>query len=232
MKKQMILIVEDEIAIRDMLQFALTPAGFHVVEASNAKEAELQIAKTIPDLILLDWMLPGVSGIDFTKQLKKNKTTQSIPIIMLTARAEEENKIKGLTVGADDYVTKPFSPRELIARIKTVLRRGVLMNPDSVIQVRELQLNVDTHEVTIQTQRIELKPIEYKILHFFVTHQNRVYSREQLLMHIWGGETNVDERTVDVQIKRLRNCLQPFGYDAYIRTVRGSGYQFTEKDKI
>lgn len=229
--KTRILIIEDEITIRDMLRFALEPAGFDIMEAGSSKEAELQIAKSIPHLILLDWMLPGLSGVDIASKLKSNQTTQNIPIIMLTAKAEESNKIKGLETGADDYITKPFSPRELIARVKTVLRRGPLISPDDLIVVKELQLNVKSQQLTINNEIISLTPIEYRLLYFFITHANRVYSREQLLDHIWGGEKYIDERTVDVQIRRLRNRLKPFGYHVYIKTMRGSGYQFM-RDKI
>lgn len=226
MKKTSILIIEDETAIRDMMRFALEPAGFDILEAENSKEAEKQIARCIPDIILLDWMLPGMSGIDFAKQLKRNSQTRDIPIIMLTAKAEEDNKIKGLETGVDDYITKPFSPRELIARIKTVLRRGPLINLEGMIKVGNLQVNVQAHRVDINNNVLDLTPVEYKLLHFFVTHQERVYSRAQLLDHVWGGENYVDERTVDVQIRRLRACLKPHGYDGCIKTVHGVGYQF------
>lgn len=224
-----ILIVEDEITIRDMLRFALEPNGYEIIEADNAKSAEQLINKNIPHLILLDWMLPGLSGIEFAKRLKKNPTTQNIPIILLTARAEEDNKVKGLETGADDYITKPFSPRELIARIKTVLRRGPLISTDGLINIQNLQLNVQTKQLTINNAPVELTPIEYRLLHFFVTHAERIYSRDQLLDHIWGGENYIDERTVDVQIRRLRNRLKPYGYHVYIKTIRGSGYQFMRR---
>lgn len=225
--KTRILIIEDEMTIRDMLRFALEPAGFDVMEAGSANEAKQQIAKHIPQLILLDWMLPGMSGIDFAHQLKKDTKTQNIPIIMLTAKAEEINKVKGLETGADDYITKPFSPRELIARVKTVLRRGPLIAPDGIIQIRQLSLDVQAQQLKIENQLIELSPIEYRLFHFFITHPQRVYSREQLLDHVWGGENYIDERTVDVHIRRLRNRLKPFGYHTHIKTMRGSGYQFT-----
>ncbi len=229
--KTRILIVEDEITIRDMLRFALEPAGFDIMEAGSAKEAELQMTKNMPQLILLDWMLPGLSGVDFAGKLKTHPTTQNIPIIMLTAKAEENNKIKGLETGADDYITKPFSPRELIARVKTVLRRGPLVSLDDLITLKDLQLNIKSQRLTINYENIELTPIEYRLLHFFMTHANRVYNREQLLDHIWGGEKYIDERTVDVTIRRLRNRLKPFGYHVHIKTMRGSGYQFL-RDKI
>ncbi len=224
--KTRILIVEDEITIRDMLRFALEPAGFEIMEAGSAKEAEQQIAKSIPHLILLDWMLPGLSGVDFASKLKNKLATQNIPIIMLTAKAEESNKIKGLETGADDYITKPFSPRELIARVKTVLRRGPLVSPDDLIKIHDLQLNVQSQQLIINNTIIELTPVEYRLLHFFITHPNRVYNREQLLNHVWGGDKYIDERTVDVQIRRLRNRLKPHGYHVYIKTMRSSGYQF------
>jgi two-component system phosphate regulon response regulator PhoB len=226
MKNTTILIVEDEGPIRDMIRFALESADFEVIESENTKAAEQLIVQRIPDLILLDWMLPGTSGIQFTRQLKSNPNTRDIPIILLSAKAEEDNKIKGLETGADDYITKPFSPRELIARIRTVLRRGILITSTGVIRVDDLEINTLTHQVTIQNTLIELAPIEYKLLYFFLTHQNRVYTREQLLDHIWGGENYIDDRTVDVQIRRLRSRLKSHGYDSYIKTVHGTGYQF------
>jgi two-component system phosphate regulon response regulator PhoB len=226
MKKISLLVVEDETAIRDMLRFALETAGFNLAEAETVSEAERQIANHTPDLILLDWMLPGINGIDFARRLKQQTHTKDIPIIMLTAKAEEINKIKGLETGADDYVTKPFSPRELIARIKTVLRRGPLISKNGLIQLGHLCLNTDTHRVTVNNTVLELPPIEYKLLYFFLSHQDRVYSREQLLNHVWGGESDIDDRTVDVQIRRLRSRLKPFAYDRHIKTVHGAGYQF------
>lgn len=226
MKPISLLIIEDEAAIRDMVSFALTPAGFQIFEAEDTVQAKKLISQSIPDLILLDWMLPGASGIEFAQQLKRETLTKDIPIIMLSAKAEEENKIKGLEVGADDYITKPFSPRELIARIKTVLRRGPLVTPEGTIKVYELTMNLNNHSVTIQNEIIELTPIEYKLLHFFLTHMDRVYTRNQLLDQVWGVENYIDERTVDVQIRRLRDRLKPYKYDDYIKTVRGAGYQF------
>lgn len=226
MKSIYILIIEDEAPIRDMIKFALEHTEFEIIEASNANEATDKIATKIPDLILLDWMLPGISGIDFVKQLKKNDNSKNIPIIMLTARAEEESKIKGLELGADDYITKPFSPRELVARIKTVLRRGGLVTPNGVIQLNELSLDVNAHIVKIKDDVIALTAIEYKLLYFFLTHQGRTYNRTQLLDNIWGGEQDISERTVDVQIRRLRSRLQPYGYDKHIKTIRSYGYQF------
>jgi two-component system phosphate regulon response regulator PhoB len=226
MKSHCILIVEDETSIRDMIKFALTYSEFEIAEAKNTKEALEKISLQKPDLILLDWMLPDTSGIDFIAQLKKNKNFRDIRIIMLTAKAEEENKIKGLEVGADDYITKPFSPRELIMRIKTVLRRSPMMTPDGIIQIKELCLNTQNHTFKINSELVSLTAIEYKLLHFFMTHPNRVYNREQLLDHVWQGEHDINDRTVDVLVKRLRTKLQPYGIDNYIQTIRSYGYQF------
>jgi two-component system, OmpR family, phosphate regulon response regulator PhoB len=224
-----ILIVEDEAPIRDMIQFILMPTGFSIWQASDTLEAEKKIAEQLPDLILLDWMLPDKSGIAFAKQLKSDAKSQNIPIIMLTAKAEEENKIKGLEIGADDYITKPFSPKELIARIKTVLRRGPLVAPDDILRIDEFCMYIHKHLVTFKNEVVELSPIEYKLLHFFFTHQERTYTREQLLDHVWGQHTYVDERTVDVHIRRLRLRLQQFTDIHYIKTIRGTGYQFSRK---
>jgi two-component system phosphate regulon response regulator PhoB len=225
MKLIQLLIIEDETPIRDMIKFALNPMGFELIEASDSKEALVKLSLETPGLILLDWMLPGLSGIEFAKQLKKNPHTQNIPIIMLTAKAEEENKIKGLEIGADDYITKPFSPRELAARIKTVLRRGPLIQSDGMMQVDKLAINVNTNEVYIDNNLLVLTTNEYKLLYFFLTHQERIYSREQLLDQIWGKAQDINDRSVDVQVRRLRSRLEPYGCDKYIKTVRGYGYQ-------
>jgi two-component system phosphate regulon response regulator PhoB len=222
-----LLIVEDEAAIRDMVGFALPSAEFKLLAAENVAQAMRFIADEIPDLILLDWMLPGKSGIEFAKELKRSQLTCDIPIIMLTAKAEEEHKIKGLEA-ADDYVTKPFSPRELIARIRSVLRRGPLITPQGLLQVEQLCLNVTTHQVTVNQSIVKLTPQEYQLLHFFLTHQDRIYSREHLIHHLWGGNSEVSDRTVDVQVKRLRQALAPFGYDQIIKTVRSEGYCFSK----
>ena len=226
-KKITILIVEDEVAIRDMLKFSLPQEEFILKEAECAKDANLQLANQYPDIILLDWMLPGLSGIEFAKQLKKDKRTQDIPIVMLTAKAEEENKIKGFETGADDYITKPFSPRELIARIKAILRRGLLIDAQGVLVAGDLQLNMHTQEVFIHGAMLKLTPINYRLLHFFLTHQGKIYSREQLLQHIWTETLDKDERLVDVQIKRLREALAPYGLKQLIKTVRSSGYTYS-----
>ncbi|MCB1805825.1 MAG: phosphate regulon transcriptional regulator PhoB [Candidatus Competibacteraceae bacterium] len=222
-----ILIVEDEQPIREMLCFALGNAGFNVSEATDAYEAQTQLAQGKPALILLDWMLPGISGIDFARRLKRQDTTRDVPIIMLTAKGEENHKVQGLESGADDYITKPFSTRELIARIKAVLRRS---GDDERLQVAELQLDTASHRVTVNGQTLDIGPTEYRLLHFFMSHPERVYSRSQLLDQVWGSNVYVEERTVDVHIRRLRRVLETFGYDRFVQTVRGAGYRFSEKE--
>jgi len=221
-----ILVVEDEAPIREMIRLALELAQFKVLEAENTAQAELRLAETIPNLILLDWMLPGLTGIEYAKQLKRNASLKDIPIIILTAKAEEDSKVKGLEVGADDYVTKPFSPRELIARIKTVLRRGPLVSTEDTVEFNGLLLNVATQAVTLHGKVIELSPLEYRLLHFLMTHPNHVYTRDQLLTRVWGADVYVDERTVDVQIRRLRQVLTQYGDVNPVQTVRGTGYKF------
>lgn len=227
--KQMILVVEDEPHIRDMIRFALSN-DFVILDAENVLQANYLIADKIPNLILLDWMLPDKSGIDFIRELKQERTIQEIPIIMLTAKAEERNKIKGLETGADDYITKPFSPRELVTRIKTVLRRGPLITPNDLIYIQDLCVNVKSHEVRLKNKLIKLTALEYKLLYFFITHQDRVYTRYQLVDLIWGGAANIYERTVDVQIRRLRDVLKQYNYAHLVKTVRGVGYKCSVKD--
>jgi len=224
-----ILMIEDEIAICDMVRFVLDPTQFDLVEARHYEQAEKILAKQFPDLILLDWMLPGSSGISIIKKLRQNRLTRNIPIIMLTAKAEEEHRIKGLEAGADDYLVKPFSPRELVARIKTVLRRGVLLTPDDMLEVQSLRIDTDKHQVYVYDQLIPLSPTEYRLLLFFLTHLDRVCDRQYLLSHVWGQDSYIDERTVDVHVRRLRKLLAPFGYDKHIQTVRGSGYCYVRK---
>src|SRR3990167_2885929 len=222
-----ILIIEDEKAIRQIVRYALNNTTYILLEAENCREAEKLIADFTPQMILLDWMLPGKSGIEFVKQLKENSITRYIPVIMLTAKTEEDYKIKALEIGADDYITKPFSPRELIARIKTVSRRGPLVTPEDKIQIKDLYLNICTQEVYVNNHKISLSATNYQLLCFFIKHQNIVYSREQLLAHVWPGKIEIDDRTVDAQIRRLRNSLKPYGYDIWIQTVRGGGYKFS-----
>jgi two-component system, OmpR family, phosphate regulon response regulator PhoB len=226
MRHPQLLIIEDEEGIRDMLRYSLTPLHFQLRDAENTTQAMALLSNYTPDLIIVDWMLPGESGIEFIKWLKQRDVLNSIPIIMLTAKAEEENKIKGLMTGADDYITKPFSVAELIARIKTVLRRGPLVSPENEIRVKTLVLNIAKHLVTVGEQRVALMPIEYKMLHFFMTHPNKTYTRDQLINLIYGHHIYIDARTIDVQVRRLRSKLKPFGYDHLIQTIRSVGYQF------
>lgn len=222
-----ILIIEDEKSIRDMLRFSLANEAFDLVEAENVKQAKLCLGKSLPDIILLDWMLPEQSGLDFIAWLKLQDNLNTIPIIMLTAKAEEENKVMGLTKGADDYITKPFSPKELIARIKAVLRRSSsVVTPDSKIIFKELVLNTEKNQLSINKQAIPLTLIEYKLLKHFMRNPNKICTRENLITKVWGINTYIDERTVDATLKRLRSKLKPFGYNNIIKTVRGVGYQF------
>lgn len=229
MKKITVLMVEDEAAIRDMLRFSLPATEFTLLDAENATVAMQWLADYIPDLILLDWMLPGKSGIDFIKWIKQQKLWKDIPIILLTAKAEEDNKIQGLMAGADDYITKPFSINELIARIKTIMRRGPLVSPTNQILMGNLALNIAKHQANIDGEVLKLTPIEYKMLYFFMTHPNITYSRDQLISHIWGGNIYIDDRTIDVQIRRLRDKLKPYGHQTRIKTVRGAGYIFSNE---
>ncbi len=228
MSAKNVLIVEDEAAIREMVGFALRRAGFDLVEASDGKQAHVRIGEHLPDVILMDWMLPDVSGIELLRQLKRDELTQNIPVIMLTARTEEDDKIHGLDTGADDYITKPFSPKEMVARIRAILRRQK-QEHEEVLQVGELQLDSAAHRVMAGQQEIQMSPTEYKLLNFFMTHQDRVYSRAQLLDFVWGRDAYVEDRTVDVHVLRLRKLLKPFSFDKMIQTVRGSGYRFSFK---
>lgn len=222
-----ILIVEDEEAIRELVGFALTRSGYRFREAESAEQANQQINGCFPDLILLDWMLPGQSGIDFAIALKDNPATCHLPIIMLTARVEEDNKIDALEAGADDYVTKPFSPRELMARVKSVLRRTAPHATDDEVKAGNLSLSPGSHRLRADGQPINLGPTEFRLLHFFMTHPERVYSRAQLLDLVWGSNVYVEERTVDVHIRRLRKALGGSGDDTLVQTVRGAGYRFS-----
>lgn len=225
--KGRILIVEDEDAIRQMVCLALSQAGYECVEAPDAGAAQACIVATPPDLILLDWMLPNMSGVDYARRLRQEKLTQDIPIIMLTARAEEDDKVQGLDSGADDYITKPFSTRELIARIKALMRRSAPHQAESTVEADGLALDPVTHRVTARGKGIELGPTEFRLLHFFMTHPERVHSRERLLNTVWGENVYIEERTVDVHIRRLRKALNASGHDHLIQTVRGTGYRFS-----
>ncbi|MBS0438042.1 MAG: phosphate regulon transcriptional regulator PhoB [Proteobacteria bacterium] len=222
-----ILVVEDESSIRDMVAFALRKADMEPMLAADAREAQLAVAATVPDLILLDWMLPGMSGLELARRLRKETLTAEVPIIMLTARGEEMDRVNGLEAGVDDYVVKPFSTRELIARIKAVLRRSHGDDGSGVIELGGLKIDGPAHRVHAGADTIAIGPTEYRLLHFFMTHAERVYSRAQLLDHVWGGSVYVEERTVDVHIRRLRQTLQPWRLDGLIQTVRGAGYRFS-----
>lgn len=233
MMKPIILIVDDELPIRAMLRYALGKADFDVVEAEDVKTAQEIINQKNPNLILLDWMLPNVSGVAFAKMLKQNANTQDIPIIMLTAKAEEDSIIAALEAGADDYMVKPFSPRELIARVRAVLRRGPLTHLDGKLHCAGMIIDRDGQRITINNTPMKLGPLEFRLLCYFVMNKDRVFSRDNLLSHVWGTNSYIDERTVDVHIRRLRKQLAPSGYDRCIQTVHGSGYRFSEHhDKI
>lgn len=229
MTKLTLLIIEDEEAIRDMLRFSLSQQEFHLIDAENTERALTVLSHHIPDLIILDWMLPDMNGIDFIRLIRKMDRIKNIPIIMLTAKAEEDNKVMGLIAGADDYITKPFSPTELAARIRAVLRRGVIKSPAGELKIDDICLNTDTATVTINNEALTLTPIEYKLLHFFMVHPDKIYTRDELMDYIWGRSAHLDERTIDVQIKRLRAKLKPFGYHECIKTIRSSGYIFEKR---
>lgn len=223
-----ILIVEDETAIREMIAFHLSRAGFDTFEAADCRSARRLLADERPDLALIDWMLPDMSGLELTRMLKRESTNDELGIIMLTARADEFDKVAGLEGGADDYVTKPFAPRELVARIQAVLRRAGSSDND-IIQAGALGLDTAGHRVSAGNTEIRLGPTEYRLLHYLMTHQDRVYSRAQLLDRVWGANVYVEERTVDVHVRRLRKALSREGADHYIQTVRGAGYRFSTK---
>ncbi|MET0065572.1 MAG: phosphate regulon transcriptional regulator PhoB [Candidatus Thiodiazotropha sp.] len=221
-----ILIVEDEPEIREMIRFVLEPKGYTIDETDNALEARKLLSRNRYDLILMDWMLPGRSGLELTRELKQN-APHSTPIIMLTAKTDESDKITGLDSGADDYITKPFSTRELIARINAVIRRSAYEERQQILEIQGLMLDHAKHRVLIGEMPVSLSPAEYRLLHFFMTHPERAYSRSQILDHVWGQDVYVDERTVDVHIRRLRKILTPSGHDRLIQTVRGTGYRFS-----
>lgn len=227
MPKHTILLVDDEAAIRDMLSIALEAADYNVLQAENAQQAHASIIDRQPDLILLDWMMPGTTGLELLRRLKRDELTEKIPVIMLTAKAEEDSKISGLDAGADDYIPKPFSPRELISRVKAVLRRIGREELKDIISVGEMHFDPQSHRVSINGEFINLGPTEYRLLQFFLTHQERVYSRDQILDYVWGGNVYLDERTVDVHIRRLRKAISVAGHENYVQTVRGAGYRFS-----
>jgi two-component system phosphate regulon response regulator PhoB len=226
-----ILIVDDEPAIREMVAFALRKADYEPVHAGDAREAQASIADRLPDLILLDWMLPGASGLELARRWRRDALTREIPIIMLTARGEENDRVGGLEAGVDDYVVKPFSARELLARIRAVMRRSREDDEDGSIEIGALRIDGAAHRVFAQADGadvpVAIGPTEYRLLHFFMTHPERVYTRSQLLDHVWGGSVYVEERTVDVHIRRLRKTLEPVQLDNMVQTVRGAGYRFS-----
>ena len=222
-----ILVVEDEPAIQELLALNLTQAGHNAIRALSVEQAQKLIREALPDLIILDWMLPGMSGIEFARKLKSDELTKTIPIIMLTARGEEADKVRGLEVGADDYVTKPFSPRELNARIKAVLRRRAPQMTDDPIEVSGLRLDPMTHRVSGNGTTLDLGPTEFRLLHYLMSNPERVHSRSQVLDRVWGDRVFVEDRTVDVYIRRLRRALSESGHEDLIQTVRGVGYRFS-----
>jgi two-component system, OmpR family, phosphate regulon response regulator PhoB len=221
-----ILVVEDEPQVQELLAVNLEHAGHRVRRAASAEQAETFIREELPDVLILDWMLPGESGLALTRRLRGDERTRALPIVMLTARAMEQDKVSGLEAGADDYLTKPFSPKELAARIKAVLRRRAPQLADDVVEIEGLRLDPAARRVTAAGKAVELAPTEFRLLHFFLTHPERIYTRAQVLDHVWGDHVFIEERTVDVHIRRLRKALEPTGHDRLIDTVRGSGYGF------
>ena len=222
-----ILVVEDEPAIQELIAANLARAGHTVLRATDGETGLRIVREALPDLILLDWMLPGISGLDFARRLRADSRTRDVPVIMLTARGEEVDKIAGLEAGADDYITKPFSPRELVARIKAVLRRRAPQATEEPVEIGGLRLDPSTHRVSGGNLPINLGPTEFRLLHFLMTHPERVHSRAQLLDHVWGDHVFVEERTVDVHIRRLRSALEPMSFEHLVQTVRGAGYRFS-----
>ncbi|WAR46994.1 phosphate regulon transcriptional regulator PhoB [Methylomonas rapida] len=222
-----ILVVEDEDAIREMLMMVLEQADFHVLAAVSAEEALKVLAENRVDLLLLDWMLPGISGVELAKRLKREPGYKDLPIILLTARGEEEDKIRGLEIGADDYVTKPFSPKELIARIKAVMRRSGKLGESGQLSIGDLMLDAEQHRLTIAGKSLDVSPTEFRLMQFFMSNPDKVFSRTHLLDQVWGRSVYIEERTVDVHIRRLRKLLAEFGREELIQTVRGFGYRFS-----
>jgi two-component system phosphate regulon response regulator PhoB len=225
-----ILVVEDDDAIRGMLVVVLEQAGYWPVVAADTEKAQKLLDNDLPDLVLLDWMLPGISGVEWARRLKKDPVYRELPIILLTARGEEEDKVRGLEVGADDYMTKPFSPKELVARIRAVLRRSGKMQDLAPISQGDIVLDVAQHRLSIGDKAIDVSPTEFRLMNFFMTHPDKVYSRTQLLDHVWGRSVYIEERTVDVHIRRLRKILGEYGREDLVQTVRGFGYRFSLQD--
>ena len=226
-----VLVVEDEPSIQELIAASLRHSGYKVLRADSAEDAMLLVTEALPDVVVLDWMLPGLSGIQYARRLRSEERTTGLPIIMLTARSDEHDKVSGLDAGADDYLTKPFSPRELQARIKAVLRRRAPQMTEDSVEIAGLRIDPVTHRVSGNNQSLELGPTEFRLLHFFMTHAERVHSRTMLLDQVWGDHVFVEERTVDVHIRRLRAALEISGHDRLIQTVRGSGYRFSAQSE-
>ena len=229
MTRKTVLIVDDEPAIRDMLKVALEIAGFDCIEAKNAYEAQIAVTDNHPDLVLLDWMMPEVSGLELLRRWRQHEETANLPVIMLTAKAEEDNAVRGLDTGADDYISKPFSPRELASRIKALVRRAQPESSEDLIRMADLSIDQVSRRVAINNQVIAFGPTEYRLLEFFMTHPDRAFTREQLLNKVWGPNVYIDERTIDVHSRRLRKALSIDGYENTIQTVRGFGYRFSKE---
>jgi len=230
MVESSILVVEDESAIRDMIGMSLERAGFKWYPAASVEEARTCLVDHSPDLVLLDWMLPGTSGLDFARQLRRDDSTRDLPVIMLTAKDAEDDVIRGLEGGVDDYLTKPFSPRELVARIKSLLRRAKGFGGEAPITLGKITLDPVSHRVRVEDKEINLGPTEFRLLRHFMQHPDRVFRRDQLLDNVWGRNVYIDDRTVDVHIRRLRKAFEPYGVERLIQTVRGSGYRFSTQE--
>ena len=230
-RRKTVLIVDDEAAIREMVSLALETAKFNVLEASDSQEGRAIIIDSQPDVVLLDWMMPGTTGLELLRRLRRDPLTEKIPVILLTAKTSEDSKITGLDSGADDFISKPFSPKELVSRIRAVIRRSTVTEPSEPIKVGEMLFDPESHRVSICDEPVEIGPTEYRMLQFFLTHQERVYSRDQILDHVWGANVYLDERTVDVHIRRLRKAISVAGHEKYVQTVRGAGYRFSTRTK-
>ena len=230
-RRKTVLIVDDEAAIREMVSLALETAKFNVLEASDSQEGRAIIIDSQPDVVLLDWMMPGTTGLELLRRLRRDPLTEKIPVILLTAKTSEDSKIIGLDSGADDFISKPFSPKELISRIKAIIRRSTVTEPSEPIKVGEMLFDPESHRVSICDESVDIGPTEYRLLQFFLTHQERVYSRDQILDHVWGANVYLDERTVDVHIRRLRKAISVAGHEKYVQTVRGAGYRFSTRTK-
>jgi len=230
-RRKTVLIVDDEAAIREMVSLALETAKFNVLEASDSQEGHAIIIDSQPDVVLLDWMMPGTTGLELLRRLRRDPLTEKIPVILLTAKTSEDSKITGLDSGADDFISKPFSPKELVSRIRAVIRRSTVTEPSEPIKVGEMLFDPESHRVSICDEPVDIGPTEYRMLQFFLTHQERVYSRDQILDHVWGANVYLDERTVDVHIRRLRKAISVAGHEKYVQTVRGAGYRFSTRTK-